>query len=134
MYAPQLNGAGFIIMNDEGCVLLVKGTSGKWSFPKGQSEPFDTTYLNTAIRESYEEIGLTEGDDYTLLNYTPFLCVDRAYFFACLNQGSEANIKLLDNEITDYRWHNPLTSCYFWGELNIGVRKYIKMLQHSPTL
>lgn len=123
-------GGGLIIRNRDDLVLLVKGTSGKWSFPKGGTEPCDTDFLSTAIRECFEEIGLMAGIDYYLLNDAPFTCLDRTYYFARMYDISNEYIKLKEKEIIDYRWHNPIDSCHYWKDLNIGVRRYMKMMQH----
>jgi 8-oxo-dGTP pyrophosphatase MutT (NUDIX family) len=54
-------GAGFILFSaDLTRVLLVHDTrSGKWGFTKGHREDYDENDLSTAIRECYEETGLT---------------------------------------------------------------------------
>ena len=130
MYGEQSTGAGLIISDTDGFILLVRGSdTGKWSFPKGQAESIDNNRLATAIRECYEEIGLQAGKHYTVLDDEPFMCFDRTYFFAYLYSGSEKDIELRRNEVNDYRWINPSKSCHFWNQLNIGVRTYIKMTQ-----
>jgi len=124
------NGAGIIISDEEGNVLLVRGSGGgKWSFPKGQSESHDTDHLSTAIREVYEETGLRFNRDYDLLSDSSFTCFDRTYFFAIMRRGSEQNIRIHPKEISDYRWMNPRKSCHYWAELNTGVRAFIKREQ-----
>jgi 8-oxo-dGTP pyrophosphatase MutT (NUDIX family) len=57
-------GAGLILFSsDLSCTLLVHDTrSGKWGFPKGHREPEDANDLQTAIREVWEETGLTVSD------------------------------------------------------------------------
>ena len=66
---PAMNymGAGFIILShDLNSVLLVHDArSGKWGFPKGHREPEDTSDLETAVRECFEETGYTT-DMYTV--------------------------------------------------------------------
>ena len=47
---------GGIIKSSNGRYLLVKGTVGKWSFPKGRIE-YGETPEQCAIREIYEETG-----------------------------------------------------------------------------
>lgn len=60
-------GAGFILFSaDLSRVLLVHDArSGKWGFTKGHREEYDTTDLSTAVRECYEETGLSK-DHYTI--------------------------------------------------------------------
>ena len=57
-------GAGFILLSsDLSTTLLVHDTrSQKWGFPKGHREPTDASDLETAVRECYEETGLTSED------------------------------------------------------------------------
>jgi 8-oxo-dGTP pyrophosphatase MutT (NUDIX family) len=128
--ANNSEGAGIIMFNSEGNILLVKGVyNGKWSFPKGQTESCDSDYMSTAVREVYEEIGLRHKTDYYLLDNEPFKCFDRLYFFARIYSEAEKNIKLAQREISDYRWLNIQKSCHFWADLNCGVRNYIKKEQ-----
>ena len=60
-------GAGFILLSsDLSTTLLVHDTrSEKWGFPKGHREHFDENDVETAVREMYEETGLTR-DDYSI--------------------------------------------------------------------
>lgn len=60
-------GSGLILLsNDLLKTLLVHDTrSGKWGFPKGHREPQDSSDIETATRECYEETGL-KPDDYTI--------------------------------------------------------------------
>lgn len=53
--------AGFIIYNtNEDHILLVQGkTSKKWGPPKGHKESYDTNTIETAIREVYQETGIS---------------------------------------------------------------------------
>jgi 8-oxo-dGTP pyrophosphatase MutT (NUDIX family) len=57
-------GAGLILLSsDLTSTLLVHDTrSSKWGFPKGHREPEDVNDLQTAIRELWEETGLTAAD------------------------------------------------------------------------
>lgn len=54
-------GAGALIVDDEGALLLVletgAGKKGKWSLPAGKVEPGEST-VDTMIREVREETGL----------------------------------------------------------------------------
>ena len=57
-------GAGFILLSsDLSSMLLVHDTrSNKWGFPKGHRENTDASDLETAVRECFEETGLTSED------------------------------------------------------------------------
>lgn len=50
-------GAGGVVRNAQGDVLLLKHKSGSWVFPKGHIEPGETL-LETALREVEEEAGV----------------------------------------------------------------------------
>ncbi|WP_102127384.1 NUDIX hydrolase [Deinococcus planocerae] len=51
-------GAGGIVLDTGGRVLLVRYRSGAWAFPKGHVEPGETL-AQTAVREVREETGVT---------------------------------------------------------------------------
>lgn len=56
---------GAICISSEGRVLLVKGRlSGKWSFPKGHMEPFESGN-QCALRELFEEAGIRPSEPYS---------------------------------------------------------------------
>ena len=50
-------GAGGVVRNAQGDVLLLKHKSGSWVFPKGHVEPGETS-LEAALREVEEEAGV----------------------------------------------------------------------------
>ncbi|MEF2277865.1 NUDIX hydrolase [Deinococcus sp. YIM 134068] len=51
-------GAGGVVLDGLGRVLLVRYRSGAWAFPKGHVEPGETLE-QTAVREVAEETGVT---------------------------------------------------------------------------
>ncbi|GBF05053.1 NUDIX hydrolase [Deinococcus aerius] len=51
-------GAGGVVLDAAGRVLLVRYRSGAWAFPKGHVEPGETLE-QTAVREVREETGVT---------------------------------------------------------------------------
>jgi len=50
-------GAGGVVFNPAGEVLLLHHTNGSWVFPKGHIEPGEDP-LQTAVRETFEEAGV----------------------------------------------------------------------------
>ena len=67
-FTPMMPGAGVVIENAVGEVLLQKRTdNGKWCLPGGSVEIGDT-WIGTAIKEIWEETGLTIKSE----NLTPF--------------------------------------------------------------
>jgi len=63
-------GAGVILMfphkGEARYFLLCGRETGIWSFSKGHTENYDDNLLQTAIRETFEETGLTAGADYSI--------------------------------------------------------------------
>ena len=62
-------GAGLILLSsDINSVLLVKDArTGKWGFTKGHREPYDSSDLETAQRELWEEAGIASRQ-YKVIN------------------------------------------------------------------
>ena len=52
-----VEGAGGVVLNDEGKVLLIRHRNGTWVFPKGHVEPGESK-VDTAVREVEEEAGV----------------------------------------------------------------------------
>lgn len=101
-----IRGAGVILKNKENQVLLIQdAVTEKWGFPKGQYEPNDFTYYQTAIREMKEETTLESEEDYTL---TPGSCRfgNHYYFFGILlhNNTVPTINTVLENELSDIQW------------------------------
>lgn len=55
--ADVTEGAGGVVVNDEGKVLLIRHYNGTWVFPKGHVDPGETP-LEAALREVVEEAGV----------------------------------------------------------------------------
>ncbi|MFC6617357.1 NUDIX domain-containing protein [Deinococcus radiophilus] len=58
---PVQPGAGGVVLNRRGEVLLVRYRSGGWTFPKGHLEAGETP-LQTALREVHEETGVQAAE------------------------------------------------------------------------
>lgn len=56
--ADATPGAGGVVINGEGKVLLIRHSNGSWVFPKGHLDPGETA-LQAALREVTEESGVT---------------------------------------------------------------------------
>lgn len=52
-----VEGAGGVVINDDGRVLLIRHRNGTWVFPKGHVEPGESK-VDTAVREVEEEAGV----------------------------------------------------------------------------
>ena len=105
------NGAGLIIVSpDLSKVLLVKGPTGKWSFPKGHRTRRDrrnTTNidLHTAMRETCEETGL-DSTAYKICSHEFKLSgTPRFYkFFYAQVRSSDVTLRKPNREIIDLGW------------------------------
>lgn len=55
--ADVVEGAGGVVVNNEGNILLIRHHNGTWVFPKGHVDPGETP-LEAALREVAEEAGV----------------------------------------------------------------------------
>ncbi|MEX2541158.1 MAG: NUDIX domain-containing protein [Trueperaceae bacterium] len=55
--ADVVEGAGGVVVNSEGKILLIRNHNGTWVFPKGHVDPGETP-LGAALREVAEEAGV----------------------------------------------------------------------------
>jgi len=93
---------GIIKSQNTGKYLLVKGITGKWSFPKGHIELNETPY-ECAKREIYEETGLIIEN----INLMNIIFVSLYYYFdITLETEFDTSPKDL-NEIKDIKWFLP---------------------------
>ena len=101
----NFEGAGLIFMTKEMDILLLKDvTSGKWGMCKGHRDPDEDHYLDTAMREAREELGL-DADDYEISS-APFVFEGspKTYIFhyAILHKSIEDLIPQ-ESEISDIK-------------------------------
>ena len=101
MTKPSFNKSrcygGIIKSLSSGKYLLVKGFTGKWSFPKGHREKDETPY-DCAKREIYEETGLTIDD---IQNKKIYYYFDIAFDNECPTNPIDTN------EVKDIGWFLP---------------------------
>ncbi len=58
IFPMSVEGAGGLVFNEEGNLLLINHVNGSWVFPKGHVDPGEE-HLQTAIREVEEEAGIS---------------------------------------------------------------------------
>ena len=93
---------GIIKCSTTGKYLLVKGITGKWSFPKGHRELNETPF-ECAKREIYEETGLIVDD----LNNKKAIFISIYYYFN-IDFETELTPNPIDlNEVKDIKWFSP---------------------------
>ena len=97
-----MSGAGIVPfyfgMNDTK-ILILKGISGKWGFPKGQKEP-NESLKQTAIRELKEETSIVV--DINKLKGQGQKFGEYKFWFVKLN--SLESVKIQESEIIEHKW------------------------------
>ncbi len=94
--------------NNETELLMVKGiTSGKWGPPKGRNVP-NEKYIETALREVKEEIGIDLSNYINMKNIryvkAQKYIMYRYYFDDYMSNNID--IKLQKSELLEYKWFN----------------------------
>jgi 8-oxo-dGTP pyrophosphatase MutT (NUDIX family) len=124
MHATHSLVYGTIIVSPNNKILLIKGRkSGKWSFPKGHSEPNETE-LESALRETYEETGLKLHH-----NFKKRIQLSTGIYF--LYYVSERECKPIDTaEVIDIAWvsSNSMKQMKVNIDINTFLRSYLKQL------
>jgi 8-oxo-dGTP pyrophosphatase MutT (NUDIX family) len=93
---------GIIKCSSTGKFLLVKGFTGKWSFPKGHKEKNESA-IECAKREIYEETGI-KFDDITNKK-TTYVSL---YHYFNIEVDEEISVSPIDTkEILDIKWFLP---------------------------
>lgn len=106
MTKPSFNKArcygGIIKCSSTGKYLLVKGFTGKWSFPKGHREKNETP-IDCAKREIYEETGIKIDN----FQDKKAIFVSLYYYFN-VDFDEEVPVQPIDTkEILDIKWFLP---------------------------
>lgn len=94
--------AGVVLINSTNEVLLVQNCGEKWSFPKGNVEPFEDA-KSAAVRELREETGIVI--DKSILKLTARY-YKHVYFICSISPNKTYNTSLImdKNEITGIGW------------------------------
>jgi 8-oxo-dGTP pyrophosphatase MutT (NUDIX family) len=131
-------GAGVILRNLTGQILLVcDSRSSRWGFPKGHPERCDKNLpLNTAVRECWEETGMTCNVDYVLEQVKPRRIGKRLYFTGICNREKFDKTAIPAGEISDVRWWSLAEFVGKEDVLNSDLRCWIRKARFSksPTL
>jgi 8-oxo-dGTP pyrophosphatase MutT (NUDIX family) len=122
---------GTIILSSKGRILIVQGReTGKWSFPKGHKNKNAEAALDCALRETWEETGLSLGK-----NYLEILQLAAGKYFV-YKVDDELILETHDSkEIMDMRW-TELNNLENFNN-NCDIRSYIMrghMLRHKDEL
>ena len=131
--AKMYVGAGIILTKvdemGEFRFLLLKGRcTGIWSFSKGHPERVDRqSPLCTAARETFEETGLSVGDDYTIYGNS-IRFGKRPYWLGILKPDAKM-VTLTPREHSEYEWMT-------WAEVgmirgNLDVRAWVQKSQNA---
>lgn len=119
---------GIIKCKTSGKYLLVKGFTGKWSFPKGHREPNETPY-ECAIREIYEETGIKLND----IDDKKAIFVSLYYYFN-IEFDEEVETTPLDfNEILDTKWFLPEETEFIEKNKDVNVF-FLKLLNKQKNV
>ena len=139
-------GAGLILINSHGEVLLVRDTrSNRLGFPKGHPEKKDKNIpLNTAIRECWEETGLHSNKDYILENGNKPKRIGKRLYFSGICLSTSFNTENVNvKEISEVGWWSlAKLNETIETELNSDLRCWLKKIKfissvpsssHSPS-
>lgn len=106
MTKPSFNKSrcygGIIKSSSSGKYLLVKGFTGKWSFPKGHREENETPH-DCAKREIYEETGITIDD----IQSKKAVFVSIYYYFDIAFENECPTNPIDTKEVKDIGWFTP---------------------------
>jgi mRNA-decapping enzyme subunit 2 len=130
MAKPSFNKSrcygGIIKCSSTGKYLLVKGFTGKWSFPKGHRENNESP-IDCAIREIYEETGIKIND----IQNKKAVFVSLYYYFN-IDFDEEVAVQPIDTtEILDINWFLPEETKAI--EKNKDVNVYFTKLLSVPS-
>lgn len=129
MTKPSFNKSrcygGIIKSSSSGKYLLVKGFTGKWSFPKGHREKDESPH-DCAKREIYEETGLTIDD----IQNKKSVFVSVYYYFDIVFDEECPTNPIDTNEVKDIGWFLPEETTFI--EKNKDVNVFFSKLLNKP--
>lgn len=129
MTKPSFNKSrcygGIIKSSSSGKYLLVKGFTGKWSFPKGHREENETPH-DCAKREIYEETGLTIDD----IQSKKAVFVSIYYYFDIAFENECPTNPIDTKEVKDIGWFSPEETILL--EKNKDVNVFFSKLLNKP--
>lgn len=119
-----LDVVGVICLDKFGRVLLVQGSGGKWSFPKGRRKELETSYQG-AIREAKEEAGIELTG--RLVNAKIQLRYGTYYVYAFSRSGEEIPLEkpMTADEITQVSWVDMKSDTFQGYEKNADLRAFV---------
>jgi 8-oxo-dGTP pyrophosphatase MutT (NUDIX family) len=138
------NAAVMVLMDEKNRLILTKRTShvkthkGQISFPGGKQEKQDASLLDTALRETFEEIGINPGKVTGLRNLCPSFSPRGFYIYPYFGKIRNAGFSKNPGEVErilkvpiDFFLKNPPKKHYY----NIlGVRLRADFYQFGPHL
>jgi 8-oxo-dGTP pyrophosphatase MutT (NUDIX family) len=124
MNKDTLDVVGVICLDRLGRVLLVQGSGGKWSFPKGRRKELETSYQG-AIREAKEEAGIDLKD--RLVNAKIQLRYGTYYLYVFGRSGEEIPLvkPMTPDEISQVSWIDLRSDSFDSFDKNADLRVFV---------
>ena len=115
---------GVICIDNQGKVLLVQGSGGKWSFPKGRRKEKETAQEG-ALREALEEAGIDLSQMQPIitikLRYGTYFC----YYLGVNSENIKLAAPLTPQEILQVQWVYAKSPLFRKEDKNADLRAYI---------